>query len=358
MLDKIKTTGSSKADLTIDATEFYKHYWAEGSCISTGTFIRNQFILSNFFPSEIKEKRILEIGVGGEGGIILHLKNDNEVYGLDASASAKRNCKKLNLDIEIVEVDKKGISFDNEFFDIVFAFEVFEHFSNPQLVLEEVRRVLKSSGIFLASTPNPLIHHWPRIFYPNLFEEKAFREFLMVNRFRIIKQISFGNNSYSKILPNDSLRAWMWLWYCEKMENKSEIFFEYGKYFWDQKNEYGIRTKPIEAIDMFRMSYENDNSNIDARFHLTRALVYRYINGEADEFLDNLSYVFDCINNEICPDRMNAIFHFLMIYYELKLFGIDLVQKCELEKLVEFLSNSPNSDSYIEIINKFNDTIA
>jgi SAM-dependent methyltransferase len=351
MAQEIKIRGSATDAYSSDSSKFYQNYWANGRTISKLTHEKNQFILDYFFKNGLKESCILEIGVGGEGGIIYNLKDDNEVYGIDISTSAKRNCENLGLPITIHNLDKNQLPFNRDFFDIVFAFEVFEDFSAPQFVIEEIWRVLKKEGILLLSTPNPVVHHWPRFFYPELFEEKSFKDFLMINMFELIERTSLGKNVYWQRLADESMAAWSWIWHCKKIDdNKSETLFEYGKHFWGQKNENGIRVKPIEAIDLFRRSCETDNQMVEAKFFLARALIYRLIYGEKNEFIETLNFVVDCARGNQYPVNMNALYHFALIYIELKKFGIELITAEQFNEAVNCLSKFPESSGLIETI--------
>ena len=353
MRNEIKIDGSSAYDYSSDSGKFYEKYWKAGKTISKVTNDKNQSILNYFFKKGLKGSRVLEIGVGGEGGIIYHLKDDNEVYGLDISTSAKRNCENLGLPIIIHNLDKDGLPFDNCFFDIVFAFEVFEHFSAPQFVLEQISRILKTDGILLLSTPNPFVHHWPRLFYPELFEEKSFRDFLKINMFRLIERTCLGKNVYWRNLADELSQAWSWIWFCEKIgENNSKILFEHGKYFWEQINEFGIRKKPIEAIDLFRKSYERDNQMVEAKFFLACALTYRFIYGEKEEFIENLNFVIDCARSDQYPTNMNALYHFALIYLELKKFGIELITETQFNESLYLLRKFSESSPLIESIHR------
>ncbi len=353
MNEEIKIRGSSADDYSSDSTKFYENYWKGGGKISKITNNKNQFILENFFKNGLKDSRVLEIGVGGEGGLIYNLKDENEVYGIDISTSAQRNCEKLGLPIMVHNLDKDELPFENNFFDIIFAFEVFEHFSAPQFVLEQIRRILKSEGILLLSTPNPLVHHWPRLFYPELFEEKSFRDFLKINMFQLIERTCLGQNVYGQNLSDETSKAWSWIWQCEKIKgNQSKTLFDYGKYFWDQKNESGIRMKPIEAIDLFRKSCEADNWMVEAKFYLARALIYRFIYGETEEFIEHLNYVIACARDNQYPANMNALYHFALIYIELKKFGIEMITEAQFNEAVDLLSKFSESAELIENIHQ------
>jgi ubiquinone/menaquinone biosynthesis C-methylase UbiE len=50
--------------------------------------------------------------------------------------------------------DAQQLPFPEKSFDVVICFEVIEHLDNPRLFLSESKRVLRSNGIFLCSTPN------------------------------------------------------------------------------------------------------------------------------------------------------------------------------------------------------------
>lgn len=98
-------------------------------------------------------KRVLDIGcydgvVGRE--ILVH---QNEVYGIDISENAIRSAQAKDLDVCIADVDA-GLPFRRQSFDEVIAGEVIEHVSDPDGLIEEIRRVLTSRGYLIVSTPN------------------------------------------------------------------------------------------------------------------------------------------------------------------------------------------------------------
>lgn len=356
MDNEIRTRGHSERDLTVDSSTFYENYWQDARNISATTHSRNKAILDRFFPVRPRNQQILEIGVGGEGGIIFLLKNENKVCGIDVSSSAQRNCERLGLKIDVINLDTRGVPFEDETFDIVFAFEVFEHFANPQSVIEEIRRVLKPKGLFLVSIPNPLIHHWPRLFYPGLFEEKAFREFLMINEFKINSKNNLGLNMYHPIYKDSSSGAFMWCWNCEKIDRDPKTFFDYGLYFWEQSNKEGIKTRPIEAIDMFRKSLEcEDRDNIQSRFFHTLSLLYRYIYRETEEFMKHAEWFMNGAQGDQYPLNMKSIFALLLLNFEMKKFGHEIIDRESHETIVKGLQNFPGSEPYLEIIGKLKD---
>lgn len=76
-----------------------------------------------------------------------------EVYGVDVSAENCSLASAKGIITKQADLNDK-IPFESSFFDLVFAGEVIEHLSNPDVFLEETRRVLKNDGILVLTTPN------------------------------------------------------------------------------------------------------------------------------------------------------------------------------------------------------------
>jgi SAM-dependent methyltransferase len=252
-MSQITTVGTHSKALTADAIDFYKDYWRIGDQPTEADQTRNIGILSRLFPAGLHGKTIIEIGVGGAGGLIRYLDKSNQVMGLDASATALENCQRIGLPVRLHNADRDPLPFGENSADIVFAMEVFEHFAAPQYVIEEIRRILKPGGILVASTPHTLVHHWPRLFYPDLFEGDAFREFLMINEFAVLTQEGIDAYLYPHDYKGDDAVRWSFLWQGRKLsEADAPVFMEHGRSFWNKKNDRDIRLRPMEAIDCFR----------------------------------------------------------------------------------------------------------
>jgi SAM-dependent methyltransferase len=335
MTQEIRIKGNSDLAFTSNSSEFYRNYWAGGEKISATTRARNELLLNRFFPTGIFGKEVLEIGVGGEGGLIHMLKDKNRVYGIDVSQSARSNCEKLGLGVLVKNLDRERIPFEDNCIDLVFAFEVFEHFSNPQFVLEEIRRVLRPKGHLLISTPNPVIHHWPRLFYPELFEENAFLQFLMINMFQLIRKENLGSNVYKPLLDDDRLGAWSWCWFCSKIgPDAVDVLFAQAMYLWSLKDDHDIRRKPVEAVDLFRKCCELDKNFVLPRFMLARALVYRLIYGEQAEFFESLMFLKSHAFDAQSPHSLAALEQFAKLYIDLKRFGLNLIDRRDFDAAI------------------------
>lgn len=81
-----------------------------------------------------------------------------EVYGIDISNSLLRSARLKGIRVLNLDVDKESLPFRSNYFDLVTVFEVIEHLFDPDFVLQEIYRVLKSRGLLLISTPN--LSYW------------------------------------------------------------------------------------------------------------------------------------------------------------------------------------------------------
>jgi SAM-dependent methyltransferase len=349
----ISIDGDHHSTVSSDACAFYEKYWKPGTKVSEQSLERYTSVLKSLFPEGLMNKRILELGVGGEGGIIYYLKSDNIVFGLDASFAAQQNCRGLGLEIEIHNLDKDPLPFENDSLDVVFAFEVFEHFGSPQFVIEQIRRVLKPCGFCIITTPHTLIYHWPRIFYPELFSTAAFKSFLMINEFDICRTMEIGQHRLGRFHGPDE-RYWSQLWHCRKLCSKdAETYFTHGLYFWNQKDDCGIRTRAIEAIDCFRRSHQLAPERLEARLMLCRALLYRFVNGEQEEFKTHFNFLTDLMKTGDYPTNMLAQYHFAMLYVELEMMQSSAMSHQDFQFAIDMLGRQKGAGVYLAKIAEY-----
>ena len=79
------------------------------------------------------------------------------LYGVEPSPSLSDMARKyfgLNVKTAFLEDAK----FESEFFDVVTMTDVFEHITEPEKILNEVRRILKPDGILFIKVPNGLFN--------------------------------------------------------------------------------------------------------------------------------------------------------------------------------------------------------
>ncbi len=109
-----------------------------------------------FFTSHLKPgMRILDCGCG-PGSITLDLAelvSPGQVVGLDIGTTQIEKARKLQNARNVVNVefrlgDLNQLSFDDDTFDAVFSHGVIEYSRDPVHSFAEIRRVLKSNGVF------------------------------------------------------------------------------------------------------------------------------------------------------------------------------------------------------------------
>lgn len=99
--------------------------------------------------------KLLDIGFGNaEIEKILQLYKYIKIYGIDISSRSVSEAKK-SLEGTYVKADILKIPFSNQYFDIAFALDVFEHLPQEKTfkAFNEVSRVLKKNGLLVVSVP-------------------------------------------------------------------------------------------------------------------------------------------------------------------------------------------------------------
>ena len=113
----------------------------------------------NLLPGSI-EMTVLDLGCGAGHGSNMLAKKYKKVVGVDISEEAigyaKNNWSLPN--IEFVIGNSMDLPFEDNSFDVVASFEVFEHLNDWKKFLSEIKRVLKPKGIVYISTPNKTLY--------------------------------------------------------------------------------------------------------------------------------------------------------------------------------------------------------
>ncbi len=98
--------------------------------------------------------RILEIGCG-IGSIVSELSGQgHDITGTDISSRAIEYGRKKYSDINLQVQSAEELQFEDQMFDVVLSFDLFEHIARVDRHISEVYRVLKEDGLYLLQTPN------------------------------------------------------------------------------------------------------------------------------------------------------------------------------------------------------------
>ena len=131
--------------------EFYEKYWNLGGQIVGEQLFWKQNLLKKYIGAK---KHILDVGCG-DGRTSSVLVEYNDVWGVDISSLALKEASRKGLKTKLYNIEK-GLPFKSRRFDVVLLMDVLEHTINPEYILNESRRVLKTNGTIIICVPNSL----------------------------------------------------------------------------------------------------------------------------------------------------------------------------------------------------------
>jgi ubiquinone/menaquinone biosynthesis C-methylase UbiE len=110
--------------------------------------------IEKFNPST---KTLNHLDIGAGTGELIRLLQETK-HGITSSACDYTDSlmKLQDQRVDIVDLNKNVLPYQDMTFDIVTATEVIEHLENPRSFLRDINRVLKPSGLLILSTPNVL----------------------------------------------------------------------------------------------------------------------------------------------------------------------------------------------------------
>jgi SAM-dependent methyltransferase len=123
-----------------------------------GVSLRHRFAYEAVSEYGGVDSRVLDVGCGEGYGATLLAPFVNEYVGVDVAADAIEHAalRYGNDAARFICYDGRHLPFDDDTFDVVTSFQVIEHVDDVQTYLDEIRRVLKPTGVFAATTPNRL----------------------------------------------------------------------------------------------------------------------------------------------------------------------------------------------------------
>lgn len=106
---------------------------------------------------DLSGKKVLMLGCGtGEETLILTQYGGKDMIGVDNSAESIRLAKETYPEFEFIVADMHSLPFEDETFDFVYSSLVVHYSGTPNVVYDEVNRVLKKGGKFLFSIGHPM----------------------------------------------------------------------------------------------------------------------------------------------------------------------------------------------------------
>lgn len=143
----------------------------------------------------VKGKKVLDIACGEGYGVNLMAKSALQVTGIDID--------NLTIEKAITKYKQENISFkhgsilqipaQDGSFDLITCFETLEHVNDHNILMSELKRVLKPSGLLIISTPEKL-NYSDNHFHKNLFHQKE----LYGEEFKSLLESFFSYNLFYK----------------------------------------------------------------------------------------------------------------------------------------------------------------
>lgn len=135
-----------------------------------------------------EDQKILDIGCGDGFTTNLLSKIALEVIGIDISSSGIRFAKTKCGWIQFVLASATSLPFRTQYFDTITMFEVIEHLypQDAEKAVHEIHFILKKTGKFILTTPNPL-NLYNLIFNKRKVSEKHCKEYNLQELIRLLK---------------------------------------------------------------------------------------------------------------------------------------------------------------------------
>ena len=151
--------------------------------------------------------KLLEIGVGT--GTHLPLYHSHQIIGIDISEGMLNKARQFKNDrVELMLMNGENLLFAEASFNYVVMSHVLAVTNDPELLLEQVYRVLKPGGrLFILNhfTPDNWLKYLDKAFHPfsSLFHFKSSfkdKDIAALQKFSLLKKTELGKGSYFKLL--------------------------------------------------------------------------------------------------------------------------------------------------------------
>ena len=142
--------------------QFYNRIYADGGRdVSIDFFYSGKKLIFRDIRNNIlkykKNGTLLDIGTG-TGALLAFMKSDFAVQGIELSPASSAFARTQGLDV--VSMDIEHLNFEDKKFDVVTIIDVLEHLPDPSGVVDEIKRILKSTGLVYIKVPNYPMQAW------------------------------------------------------------------------------------------------------------------------------------------------------------------------------------------------------
>ncbi len=102
-----------------------------------------------------KDAKVLDFGTGSGAFLkAIHGRDFKNIYGCDIDDYVAKEIKPILRDFKSFDASFDKFPYADKDFEVVTAWEVFEHLENPHNAIREISRILKPEGLLIFSVPN------------------------------------------------------------------------------------------------------------------------------------------------------------------------------------------------------------
>jgi SAM-dependent methyltransferase len=145
-----------------------------------GEVVHAEHLARYLLAAQLAEsRRVLDAACGeGYGTNLIAAAGAASAVGIDLDDQTVAHARRRYPSAEFVSGDVRQLPFEDGAFDLVVSFETIEHVTDPERVLNELRRVLADEGVLLISTPNKTQYLVENEFHEREFTHQEFAELL------------------------------------------------------------------------------------------------------------------------------------------------------------------------------------
>lgn len=135
-----------------EESENYDDYYTEENLQAPDFIKRRLEEIVEDFSIHFSSGRLLDIGFGS--AVLMQVARDKgwQATGVEISKPAVEHARKLGF--EVFHGDLAEAKYPDNYFDVITASEIIEHCFQPEILLNEVFRILRPGGLFWATTPS------------------------------------------------------------------------------------------------------------------------------------------------------------------------------------------------------------
>jgi SAM-dependent methyltransferase len=239
----------------------YEDYYHERNTTTPEIVARRLDETVSQFASFKKSNRLLDVGCGAGALLEAARRAGWSAEGVEVSRSSVDYIRAL--DFKVFHGTLEEARFDDETFDVVTAVELLEHVPQPRELIEEIARVLRSGGLFWATTPNCkgasarlLGSRWSMVSPPehlHLFSAKGLHLILKDAGFRQIKIDTLGVNPFeifhamrSKQVDQETVKE-------EKAFDRVGTAYQLNSFFDESLARRALKTAINKTLNLTRM---------------------------------------------------------------------------------------------------------